>query len=703
MSSPDGPPSREAAQRAAELRRQIERHNDLYYVKDAPEITDAEFDRLFQELQQLEEAHPGLRSPDSPTQRVGGAPLDELEPVRHEVPMLSIRTETDTSDAGAEAFDARIRRELGEARSPMEYAAEPKFDGVAISLLYEDGVLARAATRGDGAVGENVTQNIRTIRSIPLRLGAGAPRRLEVRGEIYMNRRDFERLNERQRAAGAKVFVNPRNAAAGAIRQLDPKITAQRPLSFSAYGVGVAEGFHPGTQSGTLDALEALGLPVRPERAVVSGAAGLADYHRRLGELRARLPFDIDGVVYKVNDLALQHTLGFVAREPRWAVAHKYPAEEAVTEIADIEVQVGRTGALTPVARLKPVFVGGVTVTNATLHNEDELRRKDVWIRDTVVVRRAGDVIPEVVRVSAPGPRERARDWFEFPKACPVCHSPVTRLPGEAATRCTGGLYCKAQRKQTLLHFAARRAMDIEGLGEKLVEQLVERGLVGNPADLYALETATLAQLDRMGEKSARNLVESIQRSRSIELSRFIFALGIPGVGEEVAKILARHFGSLEALGKADWARLAADKETLRKQNAQLRKRGEPLQAVPLEGIGPELMESLEKFLHEQHNQEVIARLTDPRHGIRLRGDPAGANRAHNGRTFVLTGRLAGMSREQAQSALEAKGHRVSGSVSGKTDYVVAGEDAGTKLDKARELGIRVLDERQFRQLLDES
>jgi DNA ligase (NAD+) len=702
MSTQGGPPAREAAQRAAELRRLIEHHNDLYYVRDAPEISDAEFDHLFQELQQLEEAHPELRSPDSPTQRVGGAPLDELEPVRHELPMLSIRTETDTSDAGAEAFDARIRRELGEAHAPVEYAAEPKFDGVAISLLYEDGVLARAATRGDGAVGENVTQNIRTIRSIPLRLGAGAPHHLEVRGEIYMNRRDFERLNERQRAAGAKVFVNPRNAAAGAIRQLDPKITAQRPLSFSAYGVGVAEGFQPGTQSGVLDALEALGLPVRPERAVVSGAAGLADYHRRLGEQRARLPFDIDRVVYKVNDLAFQQRLGFVAREPRWAVAHKYPAEEAVTEIVDIEVQVGRTGALTPVARLKPVFVGGVTVTNATLHNEDELRRKDVWIGDTVVVRRAGDVIPEIVKVSKEGRRED-RDRFQMPKECPECHSPVVRLEGEAVARCTGGLYCKAQRRQTLLHFAARRAMDIEGLGEKLVEQLVERGLVDNPADLYALDAATLAQLERMGEKSARNLVESIQRSRSIELSRFIFALGIPGVGEEVAKILARHFSSLEALVKADWARLAADKETLRKQNAQLRKRGEALQAVPLEGIGPELMESLEKFLHEQHNREVIARLTDARQGIRLHAVPAGANRAHNGRTFVLTGRLSGMSREQAQAALEAKGHKVSGSVSGKTDYVVAGEEAGTKLDKARELGIRVLDEREFRQLLDES
>ncbi|MDX6585424.1 MAG: ligase [Solirubrobacterales bacterium] len=695
---------KEVADRADELRGLIEQHNHLYYVKDAPSITDAEYDRLFQELQGLEEKHEELRRPDSPTQRVGGAPLPELEPVRHELPMLSIRTETDTEDSGAANFDARMLRELGPAAAPIEYAAEPKFDGVAISLLYEHGVLARAATRGDGEVGENVTQNIRTIRSVPLRLRGEAPPLLEVRGEIYMNRKDFERLNERQRAAGGKLFINPRNSAAGAIRQLDPKITAQRPLSFFAYGAGRWESggggaAAPATQSGVLDALERLGLPVSGVREVVSGAPGLIQYHRKLGELRNQLPFDIDGVVYKVNSLALQRKLGFVAREPRWAVAHKYPAEEATTEVLGINVQVGRTGALTPVARLKEVFVGGVTVSSATLHNEDELRRKDVWIGDTVIVRRAGDVIPEVVGVSAKGPR-RPDDEFRMPQRCPVCGSPVARLAGEAATRCTGGLYCKAQRKQTLLHFAGRRAMDIEGLGEKLVDQLVERDRLANPADIYSLDVETLAGLERMGEKSAQNLFDSIQRSRSVELSRFIFALGIPGVGEEVAKILARHFGALGAFLQADWPTAAADKEAIRKENVQLKKRGEPLLDVPLEGIGPELMESIEKFLNEPHNRKVIDRLTDPESGIRFSKPAQAAQTAGAPRTFVVTGTLPGMSRDEARAAIEAKGHRVSGSVSKKTDFVVAGEDAGSKLDRARSLGVRVLDEQQFRNLL---
>jgi DNA ligase (NAD+) len=689
----------EALRRAEELRKLIEQHNYFYYVKDEPQIGDAEYDRLFQELQRLEEAHQELRTPDSPTQRVGGAPLAELEPVRHELPMLSIRTETDTEDSGAANFDARMLRELGPAAAPIEYAAEPKFDGVAISLLYENGALVRAATRGDGATGENVTQNIRTIRSIPLRLRGEAPRLLEVRGEIYMNRKDFERMNERQRAAEGKVFVNPRNTAAGAVRQLDPKLTAQRPLSFFAYGIGRVEGSMPATQSGVLDELERLGLPVSRERAVVSGAEGLIQYHHRIGKLRAGLPFDIDGVVYKVNSLELQSKLGFVAREPRWAVAHKYPAQEAATEVLGIDVQVGRTGALTPVARLKEVFVGGVTVSSATLHNEDELRRKDVWIGDTVTVRRAGDVIPEVVGVRTKGPR-RADDEFRMPQRCPVCDSPVARLPGEAATRCTGGLYCKAQRKQTLLHFAGRRAMDIEGLGEKLVDQLVERGMVSNPADLYGLDVPTLAGLERMAEKSAQNLFESIQRSRSVELSRFIFALGIPGVGEEVAKILARHFDDLEAFLRADWPKAAADKEAIRKQNAQLKKRGDPLLAVPLEGIGPELMESIAKFLHEPHNHSVIERLTDPRQGIVFTRSAKAAQPARAARTFVLTGTLPGMSREEARAAIEAKGHKVAASVSKNTDFVVAGEEAGSKLDKARSLGVRVLDEQQFRNLL---
>ncbi len=688
---------KEVIRRAGELRRLLEHHNRMYYEKDDPEVTDAEYDRLFRELEGIESRYPELRTADSPTQRVGGAPLEGLEPVRHEVPMLSIRTETDTEDSGAVNFDARILRELGADAAPVEYAAEPKFDGAALSLLYEGGILVRAATRGDGEVGENVTQNVRTIRSIPLRLKGKAPWRLEVRGEVYMNRRDFERLNERQQASGGKVFVNPRNAAAGALRQLDPKLTAQRPLSFFAYGIGVTDGWKvPRTQEEVLDELARFGLPVSDERAVVTGAGGLIDYHRRIGKLRGQLPFDIDGVVYKVNSLDLQRKLGFVAREPRWAVAHKYPAQEEVTEVLGIDVQVGRTGTLTPVARLKPVFVGGVTVTNATLHNEDELRRKDVWVGDQVVVRRAGDVIPEVVSVRAHGARTQR---FEMPQKCPVCGSPVVRMEGEAATRCTGGLYCKAQRKQTLLHFAGRRAMDIEGLGDKLVDQLVELELVKNPADLYQLDVATLSNLDRMGEKSARNLIDSIQGSRQTDLARFIFALGIPGVGEEVAKILARHFGSLQAFMKADWPKAAADKEAIRKQNAQRKRKGEPLMEVPLEGIGPELMESIEKFMNEPHNRDVIERLTDAAHGIRFQKERI-LQKANAAKTFVLTGELAGMSREEAQAAIEAKGHKVTGSVSKKTDYVVAGEEPGSKLGRAHALGVAVLNEKQFFELL---
>jgi DNA ligase (NAD+) len=467
-------------ERVAALRAEIERHNRLYYVEDAPEITDAEYDRLFRELQALENAHPALAAPDSPTQRVGGAAAKDLAAVRHEVPMLSIRTETDTEDTGAAKFDARIRRELDlqEHDPPVEYAAELKLDGLAISLRYEKGMLARAATRGDGEVGEEVTANVRTIHGIPLKLKGRAPEVLEVRGEIFMTRAAFEKMNRRQAAAGEKLFINPRNTAAGAVRQLDPKVTAQRPLSFSAHGFGVIRGWRrPARHSEVLDRLEAFGIPVDSRRAVVRGADGLIEYHARVREQRERLPFDIDGVVYKVNRLELQDSLGFVAREPRWAIAHKYPPQEELTEVLAIDVQVGRTGTLTPVAKLKPVFVGGVTVTNATLHNEDELRRKDVWVGDTVVVRRAGDVIPEIVSVRKPGAR-RPEDRFEMPASCPVCGSPVVRVAGEAATRCTGGLYCKAQRKQTLLHFAGRRAMDIEGLGEKIVEQLVERELV---------------------------------------------------------------------------------------------------------------------------------------------------------------------------------------------------------------------------------
>ena len=685
-------------QRVERLRAELERHNRHYYVDDAPQITDAEYDRLFRELQDLEQAHPDLASPDSPTQRVGGAPASDLAPVRHELPMLSIRTETDTEDTGAAKFDARIRKELdlGADDPPVEYAAELKLDGLAISLRYEDGLLVRAATRGDGEVGEDVTANVRTIHSIPLKLKGKAPAVLEVRGEIFMTRAAFEKMNRRQAAAGERLFINPRNTAAGAVRQLDPRITARRPLSFFAYGYGVVRGLRLRRHSELLDAIEAFGLPVERHREVVRGAEGLIAYHSEIGKKRDSLPFDIDGVVYKVNDLDLQSGLGFVAREPRWAVAHKYPAQEELTEVLGIGVQVGRTGTLTPVAKLKPVFVGGVTVANATLHNEDELRRKDVWAGDTVVVRRAGDVIPEIVSVRTPGAR-RPEDRFEMPTGCPECGSPVVRVSGEAATRCTGGLYCKAQRKQTLLHFAARRAMDIEGLGEKIVDQLVERDLVRNPADLYTLEVATLADLDRMADKSAENLKRSIDGSRSAELNRFIYALGIPGVGEEVAKILARHAGTLQAFLAADWPKLTADKEAIRKENAGRKKRGEPMLEVPLEGIGPELSDGIQKFLGEPHNRDVIERLARE---VKVSATTKPAAAA--GKTFVLTGSLAGVTRDEAREALEARGHKVAASVSKKTDYVVAGADAGSKLDKARSLGVKIIGEDELRELLKE-
>jgi DNA ligase (NAD+) len=679
-------------ERAEKLRREIERHNFLYYVKDAPEISDAEYDRLFRELQALEQAQPELRTPDSPTQRVGGAPLPEFAEVRHRMPMLSIANAF--AEYEVRAFDQRVREALG--ANAVEYAVEPKFDGLAVSLAYRDGVLVRGATRGDGATGEDVTPNLRTVRSIPLRIRF--PGELEVRGEVMMFRRDFDELNRRQREAGEKEFANPRNAAAGAVRQLDSRITASRRLRFYAYAAAHAPAASWKRHSDALAQLEESGFPVCPERDVVEGVEGLLEYFKDIGGRRERLPYAIDGVVYKVNRLDWQERLGFVARAPRFALAHKYPAEERTTEVLGIDVQVGRTGTLTPVARLKPVHVGGVTVTNATLHNEDELRRKDVWVGDTVVVRRAGDVIPEVVGLYKKGPRKAAQR-FAMPERCPVCGSPVVRLPGEAATRCTGGLSCKAQRKQTLLHFAARRAMDIEGLGDKLVDQLVERDLVASPADLYRLDAETLAGLERMGEKSAENLIASIQRSRTMPLARFVFALGIPGVGEEVAKALARRFGTLDAIIGADWPRIAAEKEAIRKQNAQRKKHGEPPLEVPLEGIGPEIMDSLTKFLHEPNNRRVLRRLADPASGVKIERVRAAAPAAE-ARTFVLTGTLADMTRDEARAAIEAKGHKVAGSVSKKTDYLVAGEAPGSKLGDARSLGVRVLDERQFLDLL---
>jgi DNA ligase (NAD+) len=678
----------EAATRAESLRREIERHNHAYYVLDAPTIPDAEYDKLFRELQALEAAHPQLVSADSPTRRVGGKPLPEFAPVRHAVPMLSIRTETDTEPTGARAFDARVRRELGlsDADAAIEYATELKFDGLAINLRYEHGVLVQAATRGDGETGEDVTQNIRTVRRIPLRLEGEGPPVLEVRGEVFMSRPDFERYNEKQRALGRATLVNPRNGAAGSIRQLDPAMAAERPLSFYAYGLGESRGWAlPATHGGVLDALAAFGLPVCEHRAVVQGADGLIAFHARIREARDALPFDIDGVVYKVNSLALQQQLGFVTREPRWAVAHKYPAEEALTTVEAIGVQVGRTGAITPVARLAPVFVGGVTVTNATLHNEGEARRKDVRIGDTVIVRRAGDVIPEVVAVvlerrpmkdlveALHGPWELLK---EYP-TCPVCHSTIEKPEDEAIARCTGGLFCPAQRKQALLHFAGRRAMDIEGLGDKLVEQLVDNAIVKTPADLYKLGLLAMVNLERMAEKSATNILAAIEKSKATTLARFIFALGIRNVGEATAKDLARHFGNLDALMAADIDRL---------------------QQVP--DVGPVVAASIARFFAEPHNVEVIEQLRAA--GVNWpEGEPSAvANSPIAGKTFVLTGTLPTLTRDEAKDMIEALGGKVAGSVSKKTDYVVAGAEAGSKLDKAQTLGVSILDERQFRELV---
>jgi DNA ligase (NAD+) len=671
--------------RVTALRREIERHNHAYYVLDAPTIPDAEYDRLFHELQAIEAEHPELVTPDSPTQRVGGKPLDTLPKVRHAVPMLSIRTETDTEASGARAFDARVRKELGrdESEPPVEYAAELKFDGLAINLRYEQGLLVQAATRGDGETGEDVTQNIRTVKLIPLRLDAEPPPAvLEVRGEVFMRRDDFERYNERQREAGKPTLVNPRNGAAGSIRQLDPAIAAQRPLSFFAYGLGEVQGWNtPATHSATLDALAALGVPVCPERITGQGAAALIAFHDDIAARRDQLPFDIDGVVYKVNRFDLQRELGFVTREPRWAVAHKFPAQEQLTSVLGIEVQVGRTGALTPVARLAPVFVGGVTVTNATLHNQDEIDRKDVRVGDTVIVRRAGDVIPEVVSVVLERRRDPAPPRFNILQSypvCPQCGSHVVRLEGEAAARCSGGLYCPAQRKQAVLHFASRRAMDIEGLGDKLVDQLVERGLVHTPAEVYDLDLATLAGLERMAGKSAANLLAAIETSKTTTLARFIFALGIRNVGETTAKDLAKHFGSLDRVIGATESDLLAVRD-----------------------VGPIVAQSIIQFFAEPHNLDVVNKL-------RVAGvhwpESAGMQQSGGilaGKTLVLTGTLPTLTRDAAKEKIEAAGGKVAGSVSKKTDYVVAGEDAGSKLVKAQELGLPVLDETGLLALLE--
>jgi len=673
--------------RVTALRREIERHNYAYYVLDQPTIPDAEYDRLFRELQALEAEHPGLITADSPTQRVGGKPLDALPKVRHAVPMLSIRTETDTEASGARAFDTRVRKELGldESDPPVEYAAELKFDGLAINLRYEHGVLVQAATRGDGETGEDVTQNIRTVHTIPLRLNAKPlPAVLEVRGEVFMRRDDFERYNARQREAGKPTLVNPRNGAAGSLRQLDPKLAAQRPLSFFAYGLGEVQGWKhvPATHSATLDALEKMGIPVCGERITGLGAAVLVAFHDDVATRRDQLPFDIDGVVYKVNRVDLQRELGFITREPRWAVAHKFPAQEQLTTVLGIEVQVGRTGALTPVARLSPVFVGGVTVTNATLHNQDEIDRKDVRVGDTVIVRRAGDVIPEVVAAvldRRPVPEPPRFDILQRYPVCPECGSHVVRLEGEAAARCTGGLYCPAQRKQALLHFAGRRAMDIEGLGDKLVDQLVERGLVRTPADVYGLSLEALAGLERMAEKSAANLLAAVETSKAATLARFIFALGIRNVGETTAKDLAKHFGSLDRLIEATEAELLAVRD-----------------------VGPIVAQSIIQFFAEPHNLEVVNKLRAAGvHWPESEGMQQSAG-ILAGKTLVLTGTLPTLTRDAAKEKIETAGGKVAGSVSKKTDYVVAGEEAGSKLTKAQELGVPILDEAGLLALLEQ-
>ncbi len=662
------------AQRIAALRADLQRYNHAYYVLDAPLVPDAEYDRLFRELQALEAAHPELITPDSPTQRVGGQVLDGFAPVRHAVPMLSIRTETDITAAGASQFDSRVKNAL-HTDAEQEYTCELKFDGLAINLRYERGVLVQAATRGDGETGEDVTQNVRTIHAVPLRLTGCQAEVLEVRGEVFMSRRDFNRYNDQQRAAGLPTLVNPRNAAAGSIRQLDPALAAKRPLSFFAYGLGEVRGWNfPTSHSAVLDALAGFGLPVCAERAVVSGAAGLMAFHQRIGQQRESLPFDIDGVVYKVNRLDFQRALGFVSREPRWACAHKFPAEEQMTVLRAIDIQVGRTGKLTPVAKLVPVFVGGTTVSNATLHNEDETRRKDVRVGDTVIVRRAGDVIPEVVGVVLEKRPADVGAPFDLQQQlqgqCPVCGSHIVREAGEADWRCSGGLSCPAQLKQAILHFSSRRAMDIEGLGDKLVDQLVDGGWVKLLPDLYRLDLPTLAGLERMADKSAQNLLAALDKSRHTSLNRFLYALGIRHVGESTAKDLARHFGTLDAMLSA----------TL-----------EQLLQVP--DVGPVVAQSIVDFCAEAHNQRVIA---DLRQYLSWSEQAVAQTQPLAGLTFVLTGTLPSMSRDEAKAKLEALGAKVSGSVSKKTHFVVAGAEAGSKLDKALALGVPVLDEAQL-------
>ena len=664
--------------KVAALRAQLHQWAHEYYVLDAPTVPDGEYDRVYQQLEALEGAYPVLVTPDSPTQRVIGAVLDGLTPVRHAVPMLSIQTETDNEATGAIAFDQRVRKELGldESAAAIEYVAEPKFDGLAMNLRYENGRLVQATTRGDGEVGEDVTHNIRTIRQIPLILSAGrdVPPVVEVRGEVHMAKADLDKLNARQQAAGAKTFANPRNAAAGSVRQLDSNIAAQRPLSFFAYGLGEITppdqgGPDFGTHYAMLQTLKSWGFPVAPQVSIALGASELVAFHERIGAERANLPYEIDGVVYKVNSLVLQRQLGFKAREPRWAVAHKYPAQEMPTLMEAIDVQVGRTGKLTPVARLAPVQVGGVVVTNATLSNLFDIRKKGVRVGDQVIVRRAGDVIPEVVG-RVPGERPAYVPNFRMPKTCPICGSEVVREKGEANHRCTGGLFCGAQRKEAILHFAHRRAMDIEGLGDKLVDQLVDAQVVRVLPDLYRLGLSSLAALDRMAEKSAQNVLAALEKSKSTTLQRFLFGLGIRNVGESTARDLAKHFGKLDAIMDASVEELLQVKD-----------------------VGPVVADSIHTFFAQPHNREVVEQLRAC--GVHWEeGEPAEkAPQILAGLTVVLTGTLPTLGRDAAKDMLEAAGAKVSGSVSKKTSYVVAGAEAGSKLAKAEELGVPVLDE----------
>jgi DNA ligase (NAD+) len=664
-----------AAARVAQLRAEIAQHDYRYYVLDDPLVSDAEYDHLMQELRALEAAHPALVSADSPTQRVSGTPRAGFGEVVHQVPMLSL--DNAFSEEDVRGFDRRIHERLGRS-GELDYVAEPKLDGLAVSVIYRAGRLERAATRGDGITGEDVTANVRTIRAVPPRLRGAAPATFEARGEVFMTLAGFARMNELARERGEKVFVNPRNAAAGSLRQLDARITAARPLSAFFYGIGVLEGAAPPAQQRELlELLRSLGLPVSPETRTVRGVEGCLEYYREIGERRSSLPYQIDGVVYKLDSRADQERLGFISRAPRWAIAHKFPPDEAFTVVRDIGFQVGRTGALTPVARLEPVFVSGVTVSSVTLHNIDEVHRKDVRVGDTVVVRRAGDVIPEVVSVVL-DKRPPGTQPLELPARCPVCHSQVLRAAGEAVARCTGGFTCRAQRQESLRHFASRRALDIEGLGDKLIEQLVEREAVRTPADLYSLTTAQLAELERMGEKSAANLIAAIDRSRRTTLPRLLYGLGIREVGEATALALARHFGSLERLMEANEA---------------------TIQQVP--DVGPVVAAHVAAFFASEDHRRVIHALRDQGVSWPDMPAPSAGEQSLAGRTFVITGTLAAMTREQALEALSARGAKVAGSVSKKTSFVVAGSEAGSKLVRARELGVPILDEREFLALLE--